>query len=223
VQRVDDALPLPGQLSGTHLRDAAVSYARWRHWEVLPGTWLETDAGGAPRCSCASAACPSPGAHPARADWAVRASGSAAEVRRMWDRQPRASVLLAAGRGFDVLEVPESAGCHALARTERMDVELGPVIAAPTGRMAFFVLPGARAKAPGLLAALGWPPGALDLTVRGEGDWVAAPPTRMGRGGRAQWVRRPTAENRWLPDVGALLSPLAYACGREAAEGRAAR
>ncbi|WP_237404724.1 bifunctional DNA primase/polymerase [Actinacidiphila reveromycinica] len=220
---MEDTLAVPRQLNGTALLDAAVSYARSRHWEVLPGTWLETDAGGAPRCSCASAACPAPGAHPTRADWATQASGSGSEVRRMWTRQPRSSVLLPTGRTFDVLEVPESAGFHALARTERMEVALGPVVSTPTGRMAFFVLPGAGARVPRLLAALGWPRGAPDLTVRGEGDWVAAPPTRMGRGGRVQWARRPTDQNRWLPDVGEVLSPLAYACGREAAEARAGR
>ncbi|MDX6329347.1 MAG: hypothetical protein QOI83_1730, partial [Streptomycetaceae bacterium] len=32
-----------------------------------------------------------------------------------------------------------------------------------------------------------------------------------------QWARQPTALNRWLPDAEELLSPLAYACGREAA------
>lgn len=141
----------------------------------------------------------------------------------MWTGWSRSSVLLPTGRTFDVPEVPESAGFHALARIERLEVQLGPLISTPTRRMAFFVLPGACAKVPRLLGALGRPPDALDLTGRGEGDWVAAPPTRMGTGGCAQWGRRPTAANRWLPDVGEVLSPLAYACGREAAETRAVR
>lgn len=217
MQRVEDTLVVPRQLSGLHLLDTAVSYAQERHWEVLPGAWLEMRPGGAPLCSCASADCPAPGAHPTRPDWANHASGSGSEVRRMWTKQPRSSVLLPTGRTFDALEVPESAGFHALARTERMEVPLGPVISTGARRMAFFVLPGALAKVPRLLAALGWPQDALDLTVRGEGDWVVAPPTRMGAGGCAQWARRPTAANRWLPDVEEVLSPLAYACGREAA------
>lgn len=126
MRRVDDTLMLPRQFSGTELLDTAVSYAQERHWEVLPGTWLEMGAGGAPRCSCASPACPAPGAHPTRPDWAARASGSGSEVRRMWSGQPRASVLLPTGRTFDVVEVSESAGFHALARTERLGVALGP-------------------------------------------------------------------------------------------------
>lgn len=139
----------------------------------------------------------------------------------MWQRQPRASVLLPTGRTFDVIDVPESAGFHALARMERMDLPLGPVISTPARRLAFLVLPGAAAKVPDLLSGLGRPPGALDLVPRGEGDWVPAPPTRMGGGGVAQWARRPTALNRWLPDIEEVLDPLAYACGRQAAAARA--
>jgi hypothetical protein len=223
VQRVEDTPAIPRQLTGPQLLDTAVRYAEERHWDVLPGTWLEVGAGGAPRCSCASAACPAPGAHPTGPDWAAQAGGSAPAVRRMWQTQPRSSVLLPTGRTFDAIEVSESAGFHALARMERMEVALGPVVSTPARRMAFFVLPGTAGKVPGLLRGLGWPPDALDLVVRGEGDWVVGPPTRMGSGGCAQWARRPTVVNRWLPDAGEVLNPLAYACGREAADARAAR
>lgn len=52
---------------------------------------------------------------------------------------------------------------------------------------------------------------------------MAAPPTRIGGHGAVQWARRPTPANRWLPDAEELISPLAYACGREAAAARARR
>jgi len=223
VQCVEDTKAAPRRLAGPQLLDAAVGYTQERYWDVLPGSWLEVGAGGAARCSCASIGCPAPGAHPTRPDWAAQASGSGLVVRRMWQKQPRASVLLPAGRTFDAIEVSESAGFHALARMERMGVPLGLVISTPVRRMVFLVLPGAGAKVPALLRGLGIPPGTLDVVVRGEGDWVVAPPTRMGSGGCAQWARPPTEANRWLPDTEDLLSPLAYACGREAAEARAAR
>jgi hypothetical protein len=35
----------------------------------------------------------------------------------------------------------------------------------------------------------------------------------MGALGQAQWVRRPSEANRWMPDVDELIAPLAYACG----------
>jgi hypothetical protein len=81
--------------------------------------------------------------------------------------------------------------------------------------MHFFVLPGAAAKVPDLVRKLGWPPASLDLVALGEGAYVAAPPTRFGSRGAVQWACRPTPANRWLPDAEELISPLAYACGRD--------
>jgi hypothetical protein len=220
VQRVEETNRVPRQLTG-QLLTAAVGYAEERHWDVLPGCWLETPPGGAPRCSCASPVCASPGAHPTRPDWAGQASGNAVALRRMWHKHPRASVLLPTGRTFDALDVSETAGFLALARLERMGLPLGPVLSTPARRIVFLVLPGARAKVPELLRRMGWAPGSLDLTARGEGGWVPAPPTRMCSGGSVRWLRPPTALNRWLPDAEELLSPLAYACGRDREEAAA--
>ena len=198
----------------------AVRYTKERAWDVFPGVWLETVA-GVPRCSCGMPRCDAPGAHPRGADWASQATGSASAARRLWESQPSASVLLSTGRGFDAVDVPEVAGCLALARMDRMELEIGPVSCTPYGRMLFFVLPGAAAKVPDLVRQQGWSPGAIDLLTHGEGDWVAAPPTRMGRRGCVQWVRQPNAANRWLPSVEEVIPQLAYACGQEAAAARA--
>ncbi|WP_031073056.1 bifunctional DNA primase/polymerase [Streptomyces sp. NRRL S-118] len=216
---VTEAAQIPQQ-RGEQLLDSAVRYAEERHWDVFPGTWLEP-VDGAERCSCGDTACPAPGAHPARPDWATQATGSAVAARRMWGKQPRASILLPTGRTFDALDVPESAGFLALARMERMDLTLGPVTCTPARRMQFFVLPGGAVKVADLVRKLGWSPASLDLVALGEGQYVAAPPTRVGGHGAVQWARRPTPANRWLPDAEELISPLAYACGREAAAARA--
>ncbi|CAM5666382.1 DNA primase [Streptomyces badius] len=216
---VTEAAQVPQQRSEL-LLDAAVRYAEERHWDVFPGTWLEA-VGGAERCSCGDADCALPGAHADRPDWAGQATGSGAAARRMWTRQPRASVLLPTGRAFDALEVPEAAGFLALARMERMDLTLGPVTCTPDRRMLFFVLQGGAAKAAELVRSLGWNAEAIDLTGRGEGQYIAAPPTRVGGRGAVQWACGPTNANRWLPDVDELISPLAYACAREAAAARA--
>ena len=202
------------QQRGDSLQETAVRYAEERHWDVFPGTWLET-GDGIQRCSCGSPQCPAPGAHPTRPDWANQATGSATAARRLWAKQPNASILLPTGRTFDAIDVPETAGFLALARMERMELTLGPVTCTPDRRMQFFVLPGATAKVPDLVRKLGWPPASLDLLALGEGQYVAAPPTRFGGRGAAQWACRPTAANRGLPDAEELISPLAYACGRE--------
>jgi hypothetical protein len=133
----------------------------------------------------------------------------------MWQEQPTASILLPTGRTFDAISVPETAGFLALARMERMELSLGPVTLTPDRRMEFFVLPGASVKVPDLLRKLGWTLSTLDLTAFGEGAYVAAPPTRFGFRGAVQWACRPTPANRWLPDAEELISPLAYACGRD--------
>ena len=208
-----DAVHVPTQ-RGESLLETAVRYAVDRHWDVVPGVWLET-GDGVQWCSCGAPACAAPGAHPAHADWAARATGSATVARRLWEERPRASILLPTGRAFDALDVPETAGFLALARMERMELALGPVTLSPDRRMRFFVRPGAAAGLPGLLSALGRIPGSLDLNALGEGAYVPAPPTRYGTGGAVQWARRPTPANRWLPDAEELISPLVYACGRE--------
>ncbi|MFD0338448.1 bifunctional DNA primase/polymerase [Streptomyces sp. NPDC127117] len=207
------------QQRGEQLLDAAVRYAEERHWDVCPGTWLEA-AEGTERCSCGDTGCAAPGAHPAGPDWAGQATGSGAAARRMWSRHPKASILLPTGRSFDAIDVPESAGFLALARMERMGLPLGPVTCSPDRRMFFFVLPGAAAKSDGLVRKLGWRAAAIDLVARGEGHYVTGPPTRVGERGAVQWARRPTPANRWLPDAEELISPLAYACAREAADAR---
>ncbi|MEU8616549.1 bifunctional DNA primase/polymerase [Streptomyces sp. NPDC048623] len=216
---VTEAAQIPKQ-RGELLLDNAVRYAEERHWDVFPGTWLEA-VEGRERCSCGADECPAPGAHPARPDWSTQATGSAVGARRMWSKQPKASILLPTGRTFDAIEVSESAGFLALARMERMDLTLGPVTCTPDRRMFFFVLPGAAVKVPDLVRKLGWVPSSIDLTTRGEGFYVAGPPTRVGGSGAVQWARKPTAANRWLPDAEELISALAYACGREAADARA--
>ncbi|MFS8199439.1 bifunctional DNA primase/polymerase [Streptomyces sp. CWNU-52B] len=199
---------------GESLQDTAVRYAEERHWDVFPGTWLEAVAGGQ-CCSCGEPSCAVPGAHPARADWATAATGSATVARRLWAAWPAASILLPTGRTFDAIDVPETAGLLALARMKRLELTLGPVTCTPDRRLQFFVLPGAAAKVPDLVRRLGWPLASLDLEVFGEGGYVAAPPTRVGARGAVQWACRPTPANRWLPDAEELISPLAYACGRD--------
>ncbi|GAB2992815.1 bifunctional DNA primase/polymerase [Streptomyces pseudoechinosporeus] len=196
------------------LQDIAVRYAEERHWDVFPGTWLEA-VDGVQRCSCGEPACAAPGAHPAREDWPTQATGSATVARRLWAKQPAASILLPTGRTFDAISVPETAGFLALARLKRMELSLGPVTCTPDRRVQFFVLPGATAKVPDLVRKLGWLLASLDLDVLGEGAYVAAPPTRFGAHGRVQWACRPTPANRWLPDAEELISPIAYACGRD--------
>ncbi|WP_377269220.1 bifunctional DNA primase/polymerase [Peterkaempfera sp. SMS 1(5)a] len=200
---------------------AAVEYAgRWG-WAVVAGRPAgRIRAGGcaaAERCDCGAPHCAAVGLHPALGDvtseagpWAERP-----EVRALWEAAPQASVLLPAGRAFDVLDVPVQAGCRALVRLERMGTRLGPVLASPAGRALFFVAPGAARELPDLLYRMGWDDAALDLVCHGEGSYVAAPPTVLAGLGPMHWLRPPTAEGAGRPpEARLLLGTLAYACHR---------
>lgn len=191
---------------------AALEYIEDRHWEIALGTSVRRSEDGW-SCSCGVAHCPVPGIHPAQRDWQKRISGQPSKAHEWWAASPDAAVLLPTGRTFDVLEVCEAAGCLGLARLERAGANVGPVAATPNRRMYFFILPNARTKMAKLLTTLGWGRSPLDLACRGVGEYIIAPPSRMGALGHAQWVRRPSETNRWLPDVEEVLAPLAYACG----------
>ncbi|MCX9192702.1 DNA primase [Carbonactinospora thermoautotrophica] len=193
---------------------AAIRYAEDRHWQVAPGHHLvRRDA--RVLCSCGRLDCTRPGAHPLSSDWAVEATTSGVRVRQLWGAHPDASIILPAGRMFDVIDVPELAGCLALARLERQGKQLGPVLSTPGRRLQFFVLPGMQKQLPDLVRRLGWKPERLDLRYLGKGEYVVAPPSNAGLAlGATHWVRPPVEANRWLPDARELIAPIAYACAR---------
>ncbi len=111
--------------------------------------------------------------------------------------------------------MPEQAGLQALVRLERMGTQVGPVLAAPTGRLQFLVAAGTARQLPELLYRMGWDDAALDLACHGEGSYVAAPPTVLDGLGPVRWLRRPTRDNAGCPpEARLLLGTLAYACHR---------
>ncbi|MFJ3793776.1 bifunctional DNA primase/polymerase [Kitasatospora sp. NPDC090091] len=181
---------------------AAAEYTgRWG-WAVAVGT-PAAPTGDPARCRCGTSRCAAPGLHPVPGDEPAARSG--ADV----------SVLFPTGRAFDVLDVPEQAGLQALVRLERMGTQVGPVLAAPTGRLQFLVAAGTARRLPDLLYRMGWDDAALDLTCHGEGSYVAAPPTVLGGLGPVSWLRRPTRDNAGCPpEARLLLGTLAYACHR---------
>jgi hypothetical protein len=196
------------------LGEAAVRYGRTQCWDVVPATYLVFE-GGRLVCSCGWN-CGSPGAHPATKDWQTRATADPDTIASWWEETPRAGIVLPAGRRFDVIDVPEPAGCLALARLERAGTGTGPVLATASRRLRFLVLPSGREKLPPTLRRLGWNTRDLDLRYLGSGDYVLAPPSAEGTAGGVYWAR-PPAEDRWsLPSARQLLAEIAYACRRAA-------
>jgi hypothetical protein len=189
---------------------AAAEYTTRLGWTVAAGTAPGFRVPGG--CDCAAVHCAAPGLH-GGAGPRSSAGVSGHELRRLWADD--APVLLPAGLHFDVLDVPAQPGLQALVRLERMGTQVGPVLAAPTGRLLFFVAPGTARRLPDLLYRTGWDDASLDLVCHGAGAYVAAPPTVLGGLGPMRWLRRPTRESAACPpEARLLLGTLAYACHR---------
>ncbi|MFE7117419.1 bifunctional DNA primase/polymerase [Streptomyces sp. NPDC057654] len=185
-------------------------------WDVAPGARASRHGSdGRTDCSCGVADCPSPGAHPLHFAPRVAAGATLDEATAAWAEAPGAAVLLPVGRAFEVLEVAEPAGLHALVRLERMGLPLGPVAATPHGRALFFVAPGAAAELPALLYRMGWDDAGLDLRCLGPGDHVTAPPSDFAGLGPMRWLRPPTLDTAGCPPQARLLvGTLAYVSHR---------
>ncbi|MEU0056193.1 bifunctional DNA primase/polymerase [Streptomyces sp. NPDC006334] len=183
-------------------------------WDVVPGARA---AGGL--CSCGRPDCRAPGAHPLPFAPRVPAGATLDDVTRAWAECPGASVMLPVGEAFDVVEVAEPAGRHALVRLERMGLPLGPVTATPEGRAQFLVAPGAAAELPDLLYRMGWDaPDSLDLRGLGPGAHITAPPSDRGGLGPVRWLRPPALDSATRPpEARLLLGTLAYVAHRSRA------
>ncbi|WP_414167853.1 bifunctional DNA primase/polymerase [Streptoverticillium reticulum] len=182
-------------------------------WDVAPGA--RAARGGRVSCSCGAVGCPAPGAHPLSFAPPVPAGSTLDEAAAAWAEVPGAAVLLPVGRSFDVLEVSEAAGRHALARLERMGLPLGPVALTPHGRALFFVAPGAAAQLPQLLYRMGWDDTRLDLRGLGPGDHITAPPSDFAGLGPMRWLRPPALDTADRPpEARLLLGTLAYVSHR---------
>ncbi|MEV0850334.1 bifunctional DNA primase/polymerase [Streptomyces sp. NPDC049954] len=182
-------------------------------WDVAPGA--RTAAGV---CSCGVASCTAPGAHPLDSTGTVHAGATLDEVAAAWSQWPGAALMLPVGLAFDVIDVSESVGLHALARMERMGLPLGPVAVTPQGRAQFFVAPGAAAALPRLLYRAGWDDADLDLHGLGSGSFITAPPSDRGGLGPVRWLRAPAPDTAFRPpEARLLLGTLAYVAHRSGA------
>lgn len=196
---------------------AVAEYTGLWGWDVAPGARAVRAGSGRTDCSCGAADCPSPGAHPLAFGEELPAGATWEKAAVAWAETPGAAILLPVGRSFDILDVPEAAGRHALARLERLGLPLGPVTLTPTGRAQFFVAPGAAGQLPDLLYRMGWDDAALDLRSLGPGDHLTAPPSDLGGHGPVRWLRPPTLDTADRPPQARLMvGILAYVCHRSA-------
>jgi hypothetical protein len=130
--------------------------------------------------------------------------------------RPRANVILATGRTFDVLDVPAAAGTAALDMIDRSALRPGPVAISAGNRALFFVTTrGTPADENEWWSChLDCEP-EVDTEVAGlrwhcRDSYVLAPPSRDGNAFKAHWLRPP--DGAPLPDGLRLLAFLADAC-----------
>jgi hypothetical protein len=199
--------------------EAAARYAAMG-WPVCPGAFQPTVAVRSSEvlrsCSCDRIGCPAPAAHPLTPAWQNLASTDPLQIARWWLATPAANVILATGRVFDVLDVPQRAGLAALARMERSGLRPGPVAISPGNRAHFYV----RTRGAPADESEWWschldcePEDVADivgLRWHCRDSYVIAPPSRVG-GTAARWLREP-ANGHQLQDGLLLLEILADAC-----------
>jgi hypothetical protein len=128
-------------------------------------------------------------------------------ICRWWRRGPAAPILLATGRSFDVLDVPEYAAAEALRRLELTGYRLGPLAQTGNGRVLIWMASGARLLAE-LVDRRPWPYGDLGLYCRSVGEYVIAPPSCGTR-----WLEPPVPyAYRILPRCSDILGAVVQAC-----------
>jgi hypothetical protein len=183
-------------LDRIRLRRCAGRYAV-RGWAVIPGACLTRRT-----FACGRPGCPVTGCHPAVEHWEQAASSDPVRVAAWWRHRPHA-LLLATGRGFDVIEVPAYLGRLVLdvarprpgATTAGHDRVYGPVATTPTGRWMFLVRTGDPLR-PELEQC-------LYVLRHGPGSWIPAPPTRLPEG-MVRWLVPPEEIGWRLPASCAL-------------------
>ncbi|WAZ26985.1 bifunctional DNA primase/polymerase [Streptomyces cinnabarinus] len=139
----------------------------------------------------------------AAAEWLMSAAPDPLTCRREWEDNPYATVLLPAGRRWDVLLVPGRLGYPAFDVLTRRVHDPGPVLADVGGtRTAFFVPPGQANPRTG-----------SGIRGAGSGTWIAVPqPGRTTDGMR--WLVPPDGTGT-LNDPALLDDVLAEAAARQ--------
>ena len=165
-------------------RDAALDYTS-RGWPVFP-LW-PVRAG---RCACGTDCKGSAGKHPhgLLAPRGVHdATTNPEQVRRWWGQWPDANIGVATGVRAGVMVVDVDAGKggeESLVQLERDHGALPGTMAVSTangGRHLYFQHPGGQVR--NTVGTLG-----TGLDVRGDGGYVVAPPSSLGRGRDYSWL-----------------------------------
>ena len=141
---------------------------------------------------------------------ALPATTDLEQVFATWSRLPDAPILAACGVAFDVVETHAVAGRTALARLDRLGVDLGPITIDSVGRIGFLV----RADSAALISTLIDP--ATGPALIGHGAHFELPraldqpePFRQSAATGRFWLRPPGTPCPALPTAHVVLGALA--------------
>ena len=162
-------------------------------------------------CSCRSANCLTPAAHPLSPDWPDQHVTTEQAARFWWGRDsgPLSNIVLCCGETFDAWSVPAAVGTYALDLIDAGAAPFTPVAITPLWRWHFFTAP--TLSSHGVQV-----PHGLDVLHLGTGQFVPAPPSTRGPIGRDRWLIEP--RHRRLPPGRAVAAALALAATRLTAE-----
>jgi len=189
--------------------EVALRYANAMGWAVAPGCHQGLGGRRCGRQDCLLAA-----PHPVAEMVGAAGSRDDATLFRWWHRHPGAPVLLAAGRSFDVLDIPAYAAADALRRLKLTGHRLGPIARDADRRLLIWLAPSsARCADPADRPS--WAYADLDLHRRRGDEYVTAPPFHGAR-----WTDPPVPyTHRVLPRCGDLLDAVVEACRARSAAG----
>ncbi|MFJ2026357.1 bifunctional DNA primase/polymerase [Streptomyces sp. NPDC087897] len=143
--------------------------------------------------------------------WLASVAPDPGACRWEWERNPHGTVLLPAGRRWDVLILPGELGCPTLDVLTRLVDRPGPVLAdSGGGRMGFFVPPGTASR---------WIGGGVRGC--GRGSWIVVPYPGRATGG-VRWLIRPDGSGT-LTDAALLERAMHEAAGAAAQAARERR
>ncbi|MET9682989.1 hypothetical protein [Streptomyces coeruleorubidus] len=143
-------------------------------------------------------------------EWLAAAATDPRDCKRQWHEESGVAVL-ACGRSWDVLSVPEELGALALNALLRIPQAPGPVLAdAVARRVGFFLPPDPAGRWVG-----------TDVRYLGKGAWVTVPAPHLA-GGRLRWLVPPDGTGTLFRPAAVELA-LEYALGTLAAQATARR
>lgn len=211
---VNDSVVNDTVVHGATAHGAVVNTAPWRIAAASPGSGKRAARSAAAVASRSTALRYAAWGWPVAPSAALPATADLEQVFATWSRLPDAPILAACGVAFDVIETHMMAGRTALARLDRLGVDLGPVTIDSAGRIGFLVRADSAAQLSSLIdLSTGAGPGPaligqgahFELPRTLDQPEPFRPPAATGR----FWLRPPGTPRPALPTAHVVLGALA--------------